>query len=226
MDVQRIERALRAGPSDEPLYVPGTFLEERPTSRLRSALLAGGIVAAVTVGVVMGFGLGAIRPSGDRAGVGGHAVDPATVGLPGHWVSQGIARSVWIEALLAKGHRQEDINAFLAHDPFTSTVHYEIDITDDRILISNVVDEGPLAPLGGGPYQMLDASTFRYDDVGCLVTVHFEITGGWLTFDPPLMGSCNADERVANSAFFNQWPYTRPLEGPKAVELGVAGAEA
>jgi hypothetical protein len=206
MDIARIERALRAGPADEPPYVPGAFLPSRSRSRLRSALLAGGIAASIAVGVVVGLGLGMLRPSNSQ--VGGAAVDPA-IEFRGHWISQGMTREAWIDALLAKGHRQEDIDAFLAHDPFQSRVHYEIDVTEDRILISAVFDGKPAAPMSGGPYEMVGSSTFRYDDVGCFVSVQFEVLGGWLSFDPPAFESCDADERIANTAFFNQWPYTR-----------------
>jgi hypothetical protein len=206
MTSDRIERALRAGPADEPRYVPGTFRRSRSQSRLRSAMLAGGIAASIAIGVGVGLGLGALRPSPGQ--VSGTALDPAAA-MRGHWISQGMTRSAWIDALVAKGHRQEDIEAFLTHDPFQSRVHYEIDVTDDRILISAVFDDKPSAPMSGGPYQMVGPSTFRYDDVGCYVTVQFEVVGGWLSFDPPAFESCDADERIANTAFFNQWPYTR-----------------
>jgi hypothetical protein len=204
-DVDRIERALRAGPADEPRYIPGTFRNRRPRGYLRSALLAAGVIASVTVGVVIGLGLGAARPVG---GLIGGPQDSAAA-LQGHWISQGMSLRAWTDALLVKGNRQEDIDAFLVHDPFRSTIHYEIDVTEDRILISSVADDGPLAPLSGGPFQLIGPSTFRYDDVGCYVTVDFEVAGQWLNFDPPAMDSCNADERIANTAFFNSWPYTR-----------------
>ena len=162
-------------------------------------------MASISFGLVLGVWVGVLRsPDGL---VGGR--DANTANLRGYWISQGMGRSAWIDSLLVTGVRREDIDAFLAHDPFSSTVHYEIEVTDDRILISAVFDEGPVDSLSGGPYRLVGPSTFRYDDVGCYVTVHFDVSGDWLSFDAPTFESCDADERIANRAFFNPWPYTR-----------------
>ena len=60
MDDDRLERALRQRPPDEPDYVPGRH--RRPTSRAGSlALTIPAIVAALIVGLAIGSGLLATR---------------------------------------------------------------------------------------------------------------------------------------------------------------------
>jgi hypothetical protein len=57
MDLDRIERALRQGPADEPRYVPGTF-ERRSPKRLPWALVALAVVAATALVAALLIGIG------------------------------------------------------------------------------------------------------------------------------------------------------------------------
>jgi ABC-type amino acid transport substrate-binding protein len=88
MDEKRIERALRAGPGDEPLYQPAgpgllSGARRRPSSRLRwfgELALAGGVAAAVLVAVLV------VRPGQPSE------PSPGDVGLPAHVRSSGVLR--------------------------------------------------------------------------------------------------------------------------------------
>lgn len=57
MDLDRIERALRQGPADEPRYVPGTF-ERRSPKRLPWALAAFAVVATTVLVAALLIGIG------------------------------------------------------------------------------------------------------------------------------------------------------------------------
>ena len=63
MDIERIEAALRAGPADEPLYIPGAGRRER--RQPLAFVLRGPMVAvAVIAGLVAGLALGLLRDPG------------------------------------------------------------------------------------------------------------------------------------------------------------------
>jgi dipeptidyl aminopeptidase/acylaminoacyl peptidase len=68
MDTERIEAALRAGPADEPAYIPGTYTRER--LQPLAFVLGGAMVTfAVIVGLVAGMALGLLRgPDASRIG--------------------------------------------------------------------------------------------------------------------------------------------------------------
>ena len=73
MDMERIERALREGPPDEPAYVPGSY--RRGPGRWIPRLFAVPVIAAaLVVGVVVGAGLPAVRDGGV-----GQAPDPVAI---------------------------------------------------------------------------------------------------------------------------------------------------
>ena len=62
MDIERIEAALRAGPADEPLYVPARYRRER--LQPLAFVLGGAMVTfAVIVGLMAGLALGVFRES-------------------------------------------------------------------------------------------------------------------------------------------------------------------
>jgi hypothetical protein len=206
MDVQRIERALRAGPVDEPTYVPGSH----GGGRRRSArfLTIAGLVGAVVVGVVLGVGLSTLQRA--PVPVGGVDQGRLALELPGRWVSDEISRDRWVSALVESGNDIDDIDNFLTHfDPIVATTHYELEFSSDRLAIADFADDQPRDDVASGPYQIDADGTLHYDDQGCFVTARFRIDGDHLMFDRIATDSCGADERIANTAFFNLVSYTR-----------------
>jgi hypothetical protein len=208
MDIAQIERALRAGPPGEPLYVSGSF--RTPKGRISASGLSVALFGAIVLGIVIGSGVGERTiPNG---GVGGPAVPEAAAELRGRWVSEEISRERWINALLQRGHDIDDIEAFLIHDPIEASTRYELTFTADRIAIIEYASGDPPDDIGGGPYALLDDGRLRYDDRDCYVTARFAIESDRLTFQPIETESCGADERVANDAIFNVSVFDRVVD--------------
>lgn len=205
MDVERIERALRAGPVDEPIYVPGSF--RRAGSRW--SFTVGVVVAtgALVIGVVIGVGVGILRPPAPN--IGAPDLEALAAELQGTWMSEVITRHDWITAQVALGNDIDDIDNLLIHDPMESRIRYQLSFDDSHLTVSAATDGGPVLEQSGGPYRLLDTGAIYYDDLGCFVTVRFAISGDRLNFQRISTVSCGADERVANSAFFNLVSYTR-----------------
>lgn len=206
MDAQRIERALRAGPVDEPTYVPGGF--RRAGGRSPRALAIAGLISAVLFGLAVGVGLSTLhRPP---AQVGSVDRDRLALELPGRWVSDDISRERWVSVLVGLGNDIDDIDNFLAHfDPIVATTHYELEFTHDHLAIADFADDQPRDDVASGPYQIDANGTLHYDDRSCFVSARFKIEDDRLTFGPISTDSCGADERIANMAFFNLVSYTR-----------------
>jgi hypothetical protein len=205
MDDEKIERALRAGPVDEPAYVPGSFRRGRSAWSL--AMATSVIALTLLAGIAVGVGLGALRGNGD--GVGAPDVQALAAQLKGRWVSQEITRQDWIDALNAIGHEVAAIDAYLAHDPIQASVRYELWFVGDHLQIFAAVDGAPFTSQSGGPYRLLADGALYYDDIGCFITATLDITGDRLSFDPISTTGCGADESLANAAFFNLVDYTR-----------------
>ena len=217
MNVDRIERALREGPPDEPIYVPGAF---RRTERTRwtLALAAASLGLALVVGVIIGTGLGVLRNDGSDQ-VGGPAAPPPRLtaeNFGGTWTSGELDRDTWTMALLDRGVAQEDIDAFLLHDPFESTARYYMVFRGAGLTIGAIYDDRSPQVLTDARFQILaDGSlhvTERVDNVGpedeCVVSLVPNLRGDNLSFD--VLGlPCDADAEIANITFFELVTYTR-----------------
>jgi hypothetical protein len=207
MDLERIERALRQGPADEPVYVAGGF---RRAGRRRSMLLVTAAVgSALVVGVVLGLGLDTLRsPSGDT-GVPALDLEALNAELAGTWLSDPITRDQFVDFMVEAGHAEADIDAFLEHDPIVSSSRFGLAFDGRARLVVFEMPEGGIADiLSNGPYELLPDGRLTFDDLGCVVTARFTIAGDRLTFEPVSLEGCDPDERIANSAFFNLTPYT------------------
>ncbi|MGI8829484.1 MAG: hypothetical protein ACR2I5_06910 [Candidatus Limnocylindria bacterium] len=208
MDEKRIELAVREGPVDEPTYLPGTF--GRAGRRGWSLVAVTAVAAlALVVGLGLGVGLGVLRAPG--SGTGGPSPDPEALAaaLKGRWTGDEISRETWVSDLRALGHDIDDIDNFLLHDPIETSTHYELLFDGNELVVAEIADGGPVEFLSTGPYEILPDGRFTWDDLGCRVTAGFRINGDRLAFERISTESCGADERVANSAFFNLTPYTR-----------------
>ena len=205
MDTERIERALREGPVDEPRYAPGAFRRSR---RRFSLALAGSVAtAALVTGVLLGVVLTQLRePNG---GVRGRDLGELAADLEGRWVSDVISREEWINSALAAGHDRNTIDAFFLHDPIELQVQYELVFADDHLQVFGAFDGSPSQGLAGGPYRLLDNGAVYYDDIGCFITARFKLSADRMTFEPISTESCNAEEGLANWVFFNLASYTR-----------------
>ena len=212
MDADRIERALREGPPDEPTYVPGAFRQRRSVPLLfvgAGAVLA----AAVVIGLVVGVTLDLLRePTG---GVGGPVdADELAAELEGRWSSGDISREAWIEELAAMGYRPADIDFALSNLPEHERVRYDLVFEDDHLMIFGSFDGADLRPMSGGPYEVLGNGALYYDDVACFITVQFDLDDDRLAFEPMQTEGCNADESLNNAAYFNLLTYARSSGGP------------
>jgi hypothetical protein len=207
MDLERIERALREGPVDEPIYVPGAFARRR-RSIWSLAVVSAAVGAALVIGVIVGVGLSVLREPDGGVGVAPD-VEALAAQLEGRWVSDEITHDEWVSALLAMGHDIDDIDAFLLHDPIETSTHYDLVFNDGLLTLFDTAPPDPRLEMGDGRYELLPDGRLYYDDRGCFITARFTIEGDRLTFDPISTDSCGADERVANSAFFNLAGYTR-----------------
>ena len=205
MDLERIERALRQGPVDEPVYVPGSF--HRARSRWTLALAAAVVTGALVIGLAIGFGLGILRAPAPN--VGAPDLEALAAALRGTWTSGEITRQQFISSEVALGNDIDDVDNLLIHDPFDSSIRFELSFVDGRLTVSAAKDGGPMVEQSGGPYRLLDTGQIYYEDLGCFVTVRFAITHDRLTFQRISTRSCGADERAANSGFFNLLPYAR-----------------
>jgi hypothetical protein len=209
MDVERIERALRDGPVDEPLYVPGSFRRPGRTGWSMAVVFASA-GAALVLGVFVGLGLGVLRTPGD---VGSPVdTDALAAQLEGRWTSEEMTRDEWNNGLVALGFDIDDVEAFHRHDPIASTVRYELEFRDGWLDLFVEAPPNPLVEMGDGPLRILPDGRIHHDDRDCFVTMAFDTDGDQLTFARISTESCGVEEQLANSAFFNLSTYTR-LDG-------------
>lgn len=214
MDFERIERALREGPVDEPVYVPGAFRRARPSARwFAAAAAAAG--AAVVIGLIIGLGLDALRS--DRVG---SAPDPDELlaGLEGRWVSDEIPFDRWVDELVGRGYDPNDLGNFLMHDPFDETVRYVLLFEGPQLSMQGIYDGGSAIDLSGGEYTIRPDGLFEFVEVvdappvvgeACRTVAEVELDDDRLRFDVLDLPGCGVDPAIAHTAFFDLAPYTR-----------------
>ena len=209
MDTERIERALREGPPDEPTYVPGTFRRAGPAGWwFAVASLSVGI--ALVAGIAIGTGLDALR----SGGVGGEPERRPLVAadLQGVWESNPIERQVLEEALLARGFSQADIDVHLESLPVGDAARYALRFVDDRLIAQ--------AAYGDQPFQTLDTGTYIISDEGIQISVPevqgaceplaaAEIDDSRLILNLLELPGCETDERLVNTLLLDIASYSR-----------------
>jgi hypothetical protein len=210
MNTERIERALREGPPDEPAYVPGGF---RGSSQPRWWLAAAGF--SVLLALVVGIGIGTVLDV-LRGGVGVQLPRVLVAAdLHGVWESDPISFEDWVDALLEKGFAQEDIDAFLVHDPFEEQVRYQLRFVDERFIVQAAYDDLPIQTLGGGTFSVDDAGLVHLVEVvdgapgGCEIIVEAEIDERRMSVRVLDLPGCAVDEQMANTLFFDVASYGR-----------------
>jgi hypothetical protein len=202
MNLERIERALREGPVDEPRYVPGAFGR---APRVEPLVLTAAVAGALVLGLVIGLGLDVLRSPAPN--VGQQPVpDPSVTQqlLAGTWISPPVSEAEFLDFMLEQGHAQADVEAFLDHDPIESTLQWGLDF-DGRgnLVIFSVTREGVTDVLSSGPYELLADGRLRWVDLTCVLLADFSVSDDQLAFDELAHENCNADERIAHDAFFN-----------------------
>lgn len=146
MAIERIEAALRAGPPDEPLYIPAGYGRER--LQPLAFVLGGAMVAfAVVVGLVAGLALGVFRgPSPENIG--------ASLDLPGNGMLVVESGEFWREdtnpVLLALDPRTGDMRELLECNQECSVWYDAWSPDGQRLLYAN-----------GGALYVYDARSER-----------------------------------------------------------------
>lgn len=206
MNLERIERALRQGPVDEPIYLPGTHGVRR-NPRLMLAIAGAVVSAALVVGVGIGIAMSAIRGPGNL----GSGVDLTRLAaeLEGSWLSPEITADAWTAGLVALGHDRDDVALALENFGAFERARWRLDFVDDHIQIFGSLDGGPFTSMSGGPYELLRDGSIRYDDIGCFMTIPVAVEGNRLRFGPMTTESCDADERLNNDGYFLLVDYER-----------------
>jgi len=205
MDLERIERALRDGPVDEPTYVAGAF---RRAGRRRSTMLTSVAVgAALVLGIVVGMSLDTLRsPSGDTVAPGPD-LEALNAELAGLWLSDVINRDRFVDFMVARGHAEADVDAFLDRGGVGTSTRFHLGFDGrGRLTVYETTENTDI--LSDEPYELLPDGRLMWGDAGCVVTARFTIAGNRLTFEPVSSTGCDADERIAADAFFNFRPYT------------------
>lgn len=214
MTMDPIERALREGPPDEPVYAPGRFARTSP-SGWRRLVLVPVIAVAVAVGAMAGASL-----SARRDGAGDQPRSEAIArALPGTWISDELTFQAWTDGLIARGFSIGEISAFLEHDPFSRTVQYRLTFSENTLTVEAIYDGAAPIGLGGGPYQVLEDARLSYRDApqnsapgaGCLVTVSPDVDATRLVTQVSDLTGCDPEEVLAMAVFFDLAPYMRTL---------------
>ena len=215
---ERIERALREGPPDEPVYVPGAFRHAR-AGRSLSPFAATAVVLALVVGVVIGGGLAVLR----GWNIGGPRI-VTTADLLGTWRSDEITAQAWTDGISAAGFDAASIDAFLVHDPIQDSVRYTLEFTasestGDELSISAEYDGQPIAVMSGGSFTVQADGTLHYTEIvagnagpRCEVFAAVTMDDGRMSLEITRMRNCDTEEQLAHTAFFELSPYTR--QGP------------
>jgi Tol biopolymer transport system component len=146
MDIERIEAALRAGPADEPLYVPGANRRER--LQPLAFVLGGAMVTfAVVVGLVAGLALGVLRgPDSTNIGV--------SADLPGNGMVVMESGEFW----------RDDTNpVLLALDPVSGDAHQLLECRQECSVWYDAwsPDGQSLLYASGGALYVYDAASGR-----------------------------------------------------------------
>jgi hypothetical protein len=210
MDLQRIERALREGPVDEPRYEPGAYRRRRPVAWV---LFAGAMAGALVVGVIVGLGLNLLRqPAGH---VGAPVVDLETLGeeLSVSWMSGSFSEADFVDYMADSGHAAMDVAAFLEHDPIPGTARWGLDFDGrGRVVVFRTLDESRTEILNSSTYELLPDGRLRWIDGDCSFLLEFDIVGDELTFGELTLERCapNADDRIAADTFFGLAPPYEP----------------
>jgi hypothetical protein len=216
MDVERITRAIREGPPDEPSYVPGAFQRSQGTS-WGLALATASVCVALVAGIIIGTGLGVLR-GGPSDRVGAPSASPRLLtpeDLQGTWTSGELDRDAWADTLLERGFTQDDLDAFLAHEPWEATVRYFLVFRGGQLRIGAIYDDGSPQTLSDGRFVILGDGTMQYSEAvdgldpgaWCVVSVAPSLQGDLLSFrivDVP----CDTDAQMANITFFELATYT------------------
>lgn len=213
MDIERIEHALRAGPPDEPVYIPGSF--GRSHAPAWWLAVAGMIVtAAVVTGIAIGVGLDVLR--GDPVG-GPPTSVVTTADLEGRWLSDEISFDEWVDQLIARGFDPNDVGNFLAHDPFEQHVRYQLTFDSGRVTVSADYDGTGLQVLNFGEYT-LQGGVFSYVEAtdappvvgeACRVHAVASLDDLRLVWDDVELAGCGVDPSIAHTAFFDLAGYTQ-----------------
>ena len=198
MNLERIERALREGPVDEPRYVPGAFGSAR---RVESFVLAAAVIGALVLGVVIGLGLDLLRAPSPN--VGAPLTDPAVVQaqLAGTWLSEPVTEDEFVAFMLEQGHSPADIEAWLEHDPIDTTLRWGLDF-DGRgsLVVFSVTGDGVTDVLANGPYELLPDGRLRWFDLGCTLDAEFSVSADELAFGRLELNNCDP---IAMDTLFN-----------------------
>jgi hypothetical protein len=152
MNTERIERALREGPPDEPMYVPGGH-RQAVNRNLLAAVAGVALAAALVIGVVVGVTLDTLR--GPSGGVGAPNVEALAAELEGMWTSEATTPDAWVEGLLALGYAREDVELALGNFPPYERARWQLVFADEHLQIFGSFDGGPWIGLSGGPYELL-----------------------------------------------------------------------
>lgn len=217
MDTSRIERALREGPPDEPVYVPGTFRRGR-TGSAWTAFVTVAVSLALVAGVAVGLGLAGL---GQRSGSPPEPTPVVMADLLGTWRTDVITRTQWIEGATAAGFDSSAISNFLEHEPIQDQVRYTAEFftsetTGDRVSISGEYDGGPPAPLSAGAISLDSHGVMHYTEIvpgtagpRVSVTAQVTINGGQLRFQILGLENASPDDQIANTAFFEMAPFRK-----------------
>lgn len=208
MDVERIERALREGPPDEPTYIPGRF---RRTSAARWNLAYAAVVGAAAL--IIGIGVGITLDIFRGGGIGSEP--PAVLApadLEGAWLSDEILFADWVDALLERGFTTDEIAAHLADDnSFNRSLRYELIITADEMTMWGSADGAPMVLLTSDAYTILRDGRIRIGDgtPECQPVVDVALDSGRLTFSRPELSGCPVGDQIAAVGFFELAGYDR-----------------
>jgi hypothetical protein len=207
MNLERIERALREGPVDEPRYVPGAF---GPARRFGALVLTAAVGAALVIGVAIGLGLDLLRAPSPGVGQPPPDLGELQAELAGTWISAPVTEDEYVDFMLEQGHARADVEAFLDHDPIESTLQWGLDFDGrDNLVVFSVTGDGVTDILANGPYELLPDGRLRWVDRTCVLVAEFSVSADRLTFGDLALEGCVADERIAHDTFFNlASPYT------------------
>lgn len=219
MGTERIERALREGPPDEPVYVPGAFRRSGGW-RAGPAIITAVVGLALVAGLVIGTGLLVLR--GEDVGVSPQPRILATSDLLGTWRTDQISRQAWTDGISAAGFDSAAITAFLEHDPIQNRVRYTLEFftsetTGDRVTIKAEYDGQPIVVLSGGGFSLEADGTLDYTEIvpgtaapRCEVFAAPAIDdGGQLSLQILETRNCDPDAKLAHTAFFALAPFAR-----------------
>jgi len=199
MNLERIERALRDGPVDEPRYVPGAFGSARRTEPL---LWAAAVAGALVLGIVIGLGIGLLRAPSPN--VGGPSINSALIQeqLEGTWLSEPVTQDEFVRFMLDNGHSQADLDDEW-HEPIDTTLRWGLDFDGrGRLVIFTVTGDGVTEIVAEGPYELLPDGRLRWTDITCVTIANFDVSADQLSFEDRESQNCDTQERIAHDAFF------------------------